>query len=346
MSDASFQPPPGCADDPASSQTPLGYMPEQCVHLQVRAFDDALGLTGLIITKLDGTAKGGIVVAVQRKLGVPVKLVGLGEGPDDLAPFDPEAFVDALITAERVPLHAFEAGGKRDSENPTESADFLAKVKYFAGCTPIEAIADKGRRSLAFGNFKPVGLDDPRTGRRPYAALQLRPENREKTLYSLVACQNRLRFGEQRRVFRLVPGLANAEFVRYGVIHRNTYIDAPRVLEPWLEMRDCPNLFVTGQLTGVEGYVESAAMGILTGLNLARRLEGLDFLPLPRASALGSLTDHLQDTTEREFAPMNINWGLFPEPEVFSRDKGVRRSQKLDAAHAAFAAWLDQLNGH
>jgi len=273
-----------------------------------------------------------------------------GEGDDYLnCPFDREsyeAFVDALITAERVPLHAFEAGGKRDSENPTESADFLAKVKYFAGCTPIEAIADKGRRSLAFGNFKPVGLDDPRTGRRPYAALQLRPENREKTLYSLVACQNRLRFGEQRRVFRLVPGLANAEFVRYGVIHRNTYIDAPRVLEPWLEMRDCPNLFVTGQLTGVEGYVESAAMGILTGLNLARRLEGLDFLPLPRASALGSLTDHLQDTTEREFAPMNINWGLFPEPEVFSRDKGVRRSQKLDAAHAAFAAWLDQLNGH
>ena len=270
-----------------------------------------------------------------------------GEGNDYLnCPFDREsyeAFVDALISAERVPLHAFEAGGRRDGEPDAESADFLAKVKYFAGCTPIEAIADKGRRSLAFGNFKPVGLVDPRTGRRPYAALQLRPENREKTLYSLVACQNRLRFGEQKRVFRLVPGLERAEFVRYGVIHRNTYIDAPRTLEPWLEMRDCPNLYVTGQLTGVEGYVESAAMGILCGLQIARRIQGSEVSTPPRASAIGSLVSHLQDTTEREFAPMNVNWGLFPEPEEFTRDKGVRRAVKLENAERAFQSWIEAL---
>jgi methylenetetrahydrofolate--tRNA-(uracil-5-)-methyltransferase len=216
---------------------------------------------------------------------------------------------------------------------------FLEKIKYFAGCTPIEAIAEKGARSLAFGNFKPVGLTDPRTGRRPWAALQLRPENREKTLYSLVACQTRLKWGEQRRVFRMVPGLENAEFVRYGVIHRNTYIEAPRVLLPHLEMRDRPNLFVSGQLTGVEGYVESAAMGIYAGLEALRRLRGLPPAPPPRATAYGSLVAHLQDATPREFAPMNINWGLFPEPEEPTRDKGLRRQRKLEAARAAFGEW-------
>lgn len=250
-----------------------------------------------------------------------------------------EAFVEALVTAERVPLHAFEAGGKRDLESNLSEAGFVEKVKYFAGCTPIEVIAEGGMRSLAFGNFKPVGLTDPRTGRRPYAALQLRPENREKTLYSLVACQNRLRFGEQKRVFQMVPGLGNAEFVRYGVIHRNTYIDAPRVLTSLLELREHPGIFVAGQLTGVEGYVESAAMGILAGLNAAHRLAGKDLSPPPRASALGSLLAHLGDDVPREFAPMNINWGILPEPEEPVRDKGRRREIKLENARRTFEAW-------
>jgi len=269
-----------------------------------------------------------------------------GEGDDYLnCPFNREeydAFVAALVTAERVPVRAFEAGGRRDgdSEQDLESG-LLEKIKYFAGCTPIEAIAEKGPRSLAFGNFKPVGLTDPRTGRRPNAALQLRPENKEKTLYSLVACQNRLRFGEQKRVFRMVPGLENAEFVRYGVIHRNTYIDAPRVLTPELEMQDCPNLFITGQLNGVEGYVESAAMGILAALNVARRLEGKPFVAPLRATAYGSLMAHLQDQTEREFAPMNINWGIFPE--VDHKDKAVRRSQKLASAARDLERWVEIL---
>lgn len=255
------------------------------------------------------------------------------------------AFVQSLVEAERVPLHAFESGGVRTSQdgNPDAQTGFLEKVKYFAGCTPIEAIAEKGERSLAFGNFKPVGLTDPRTGRRPYAALQLRPENKEKSLYSLVACQNRLRFGEQKRVFQMVPGLENAEFVRYGVIHRNTYIDAPATMTPWLELRDTPNVFVSGQLTGVEGYLESAAMGVWAGIVASARAKG-QVAPLPpRATAFGSLLAHLQDQTEREFAPMNVNWGLLPDPEEPVRDKGVKRALKLEAARSAFADWLGQL---
>lgn len=270
------------------------------------------------------------------------------KGGDDYlnCPFDKDeyyAFVEALVAAERAPFHAFEAGGKRDAESTPElEADFLTKVKYFAGCTPIEAIAEKGARSLAFGNFKPVGLEDPRTGRRPYAALQLRPENREKSMYSLVACQNRLRWGEQKRVFQMVPGLQNAEFVRYGVIHRNTYVEAPRCLAPDLELRALPGVFLSGQLTGVEGYVESAAMGILSGMAVAAKLAGSGFVPPPRATAYGCLLAHLADDTPREFAPMNINWGLFPAPEIETRDKAVKRAAILSAANASFADWLTQ----
>jgi methylenetetrahydrofolate--tRNA-(uracil-5-)-methyltransferase len=272
-----------------------------------------------------------------------------GKGGDDYlnCPFDRaeyEAFVRELVAAERAPIHAFEAGGRRDLEGDAALEDrFLEKVKYFSGCTPIEAIADKGERSLAFGNFKPVGLTDPRTGRRPHAALQLRPENREKSLYSLVACQTRLRWAEQKRVFRMVPGLEQAEFVRFGVIHRNTYIEAPRVLAPWLEMRERPGLLVSGQLTGVEGYVESAAMGIYTGITAVRQARRLDPEVPSRPSAFGSLVAHLQDDTPREFAPMNINWGLFPDPEEVTRDKGRKRELKLQAAMAAFEEWRGRI---
>lgn len=273
-----------------------------------------------------------------------------GEGDDYLnCPFDKEeyqAFVRELVAAERAPIHAFEAGGRRDLESGAgaspealESA-LLEKIKYFSGCSPIEVIAEKGERSLAFGNFKPVGLTDPRTGRRPWAALQLRPENREMTLYSLVACQTRLKWGEQKRVFGMVPGLQNAEFVRFGVIHRNTYLEAPQTLEPWLELKGHPGLFVAGQLTGVEGYVESAASGLYAGIEAVRRVRGLAPCPPPRPCAYGSLASHLQDATPREFAPMNINWGLFPEPEVENpRDKTLRRDAKLANAQAAFAEW-------
>jgi len=277
------------------------------------------------------------------------------KGGDDYlnCPFEKDsylAFVKALVEAERVPLHAFESGGVRNPHLPSEGegvkgeGTFLDKVKYFAGCTPIETIAEKGERSLAFGNFKPVGLTDPRTGRRPYAALQLRPENKELTLYSLVACQNRLRFGEQKRIFRMVPGLENAEFVRYGVIHRNTYIDAPQVLTPFLELRETQSVFVTGQLTGVEGYVESAAMGIWVGIAVSNRLSGKETPLPPRSTAFGSLLAHLSDQTDREFAPMNINWGLLPDPEEPVRDKGIKRAMKIEAARIGLEQWLAEFS--
>lgn len=261
-------------------------------------------------------------------------------------PFDREsyeAFVEELVKAERAPVHAFEAGGKRDAAGEADQQSLLEKLKYFSGCTPIEAIAEKGARSLAFGNFKPVGLTDPRTGRRPYAALQLRPENKAKTLYSLVGCQTRLKWGEQKRIFRMVPGLENAEFVRFGVIHRNTYIDAPKVLDTYLRLNEHPCVFVSGQLTGVEGYVESAAMGILTGLHAAMLEQKKQPVDPPRETAYGSLLAHLSDQTDREFSPMNINWGLFPEPLFESRDKGVKRAAKLEAAQRSLARWMEQL---
>lgn len=235
-----------------------------------------------------------------------------------------EAFIDALLEAEQVPLKEFE------------------KPKYFEGCKPIEEIAAKGRDSLRFGNFKPVGLTDPKTGRRPWAVIQLRPENRERTLYSLVACQNRLKWGPQLSVLRTVPGLEQAEFVRLGVIHRNTYIEAPKQLDSSLRMVNRPSVRVAGQLCGVEGYVESAAMGIYAGLSAVAQERGVE-LPLPpRATAYGSLVSHLQDETPREFAPMNINWGLFPEPEGVTK-KAERREGKLKNANAAFAEWKEQI---
>ncbi|MCH7944844.1 MAG: methylenetetrahydrofolate--tRNA-(uracil(54)-C(5))-methyltransferase (FADH(2)-oxidizing) TrmFO, partial [Armatimonadetes bacterium] len=252
------------------------------------------------------------------------------KGGDDYlnCPFDKDgydAFVEALVGAELVPFKEFE------------------KPKYFESCKPIEEIARKGHDSLRFGNFKPVGLTDPRSGGRAYAVVQLRPENREKTLYSLVACQNRLKWGVQKEVLRMIPGLEKAVFVRLGVIHRNTYIEAPRVLTPWLEFRESPGLFVAGQLTGVEGYVESAAMGIYAGITVARRSQGLGPVAPPRASAYGSLIAHLQDDTPREFAPMNINWGLLPDPPNAPRKKDERRKKKLEAAREAFAGWSSEL---
>lgn len=239
-----------------------------------------------------------------------------------------ERFVDALLGAEQAPLHDFEKG------------------KFFEGCLPIEEIARRGRESLRFGNFKPVGLTDPRTGRRPYAVVQLRPENREKSLYSLVACQNRLRWGVQQQVLRLIPGLENAEFVRLGVIHRNTYVHSPRVLDSRLRVttgRTPGVILLAGQITGVEGYVESGAIGILAGLSAAAAAGGPRYAPPPRETALGSLMAHILNDESPDFAPMNINWGLLPMPEGQSRDKGEVRRRKLEVARRKFDAWLESL---
>ena len=243
-------------------------------------------------------------------------------------PFDKEqyeAFIDALLAAEQSVPHDFEKG------------------KYFEGCMPIEEIASRGRDSLRFGNMKPVGLTDPRTGRRAYAVLQLRPENREKTLYSMVACQSRMKWGEQKRVLRMVPGLESAEFVRFGVIHQNLYLDSPRLIAADFQALRRPGLFFAGQITGVEGYVESGAVGILAGINAARLAAGKETTSPPRECAYGSLAAHVTNDHTEEFSPMNINWGLFPDPEPVIKDKGARRIAKLAAARAAFQEWLGSL---
>ncbi|GBC92995.1 Methylenetetrahydrofolate--tRNA-(uracil-5-)-methyltransferase TrmFO [bacterium HR15] len=235
-----------------------------------------------------------------------------------------EQFWQALVSAERVPLHDFE------------------EPRFFEGCVPIEELAERGKDTLRFGPLKPVGLIDPRTGKRPYAVLQLRPENNERTLYSLVACQTRLKWSEQRRVFRLVPGLENAEFVRYGVVHRNTYLDSPRLLMPTLQFREDTRLFFAGQLVGVEGYIESAASGMIAGLNAARLAEGKPPLTPPRETMIGSLLHYIATYPHPDFPPMNANWGLLPEPEGAPKDRELRRQLKLQRAHKALAEFISR----
>ncbi len=214
---------------------------------------------------------------------------------------------------------------------------------------PIEEIAEKGRDSLAFGNFKPVGLTNPRTGKRAYAVVQLRPENRERTLYSMVGCQTRMKWGEQKRVFQMIPGLEEAEFVRFGVIHRNTYLDAPRILNPDLsfkggvkEIPDC-KLFFAGQITGVEGYLESGATGLLAGWNASRFAKGSHSLIPPRESAYGCLIAHVTNEIAEEYSPMNINWGLFPEIDGVVKDKTLKKKKKLERARESFEKWVSEI---
>ena len=234
-----------------------------------------------------------------------------------------EAFYDALLHAELAPL-----------------AEHEAKTPYFEGCLPIEVMAARGPKTLSFGPMKPVGLNDPRTGRRPWACLQLRQENRAATLYSMVGFQTRMKWGEQKRVFRMIPGLENAEFVRYGVIHRNTYIQSPHVLNDSLQMKAYPNVFFAGQVTGVEGYVESAATGILAGRNAARHSLGQPLLTLPDTTMLGALVNYVAHYEGKDFQPMNANWGIVPPLPDRIRDKKEKNGLLADRALAALAdAW-------
>jgi methylenetetrahydrofolate--tRNA-(uracil-5-)-methyltransferase len=235
-----------------------------------------------------------------------------GEGDYLNVPLDRtryEAFVAALLEAETVPLHPFEA------------------ALYFEGCLPIEELARRGPQTLAFGPMKPVGLVDPRTGRRPYAVVQLRQEDKAGALYNLVGFQTKMRVGEQKRVLRGLPGLENAVFARFGSVHRNTYVNAPQHLTPTLELRGRPGLYVAGQLAGVEGYVESAALGGLAGIHAARAAQGKPHAPPPRETAHGALIAHLMEARTKGFQPMNVNYGLFPAllPETADVEPGRRR---------------------
>jgi methylenetetrahydrofolate--tRNA-(uracil-5-)-methyltransferase len=242
-----------------------------------------------------------IVAADSLDLTKVFRASRYGAGDDYLnCPFSEEeygAFYQALMAAEQVPLKPFE------------------EPRYFEGCLPLEVMAARGYLTLAYGPLKPVGLVDPATGRQPFAVAQLRAENREGTLYNLVGFQTKLKYGEQERVFRLIPGLENAEFARLGSIHRNTFIRAPGLLSPYLNFLEHPRLFLAGQISGVEGYVESGAMGLLAGINAARQTRGQTLVTPPRATAMGALIHHLTNTATRDFQPMNVNFGLFPPLE-------------------------------
>jgi len=226
------------------------------------------------------------------------------------------SFWETLVDAREVPLRSFE------------------EFKCFEGCLPIETIAKRGIQTLAFGPMKPIGLTDPKTGRQPFAVVQLRQEDRNLSLFNMVGFQTKLTWPEQRRVFKRIPGLENAEFARYGSVHRNTFINAPRLLKKTLQLRTCENLLFAGQITGVEGYVESAAMGIIAGLNAAFISRGRLLAPPPETTAFGALLHHITHSNPDHFQPMNINFGLFPalEKSIRKKDRGRKYTQRaLDA---------------
>ncbi|WP_245632748.1 methylenetetrahydrofolate--tRNA-(uracil(54)-C(5))-methyltransferase (FADH(2)-oxidizing) TrmFO [Alicyclobacillus kakegawensis] len=257
--------------------------------------------------------------SIDREKVFAASRYGKGEAAYLNCPFDEkqfEAFYEALVTAETAPLHDFE------------------EEKYFEGCMPIEVMAKRGPKTLLFGPMKPVGLEDPRTGRRPYAVVQLRQDNAAGNLYNIVGFQTHLKWGEQKRVFRMIPGLEQAEFVRYGVMHRNTYMNSPTVLLPTYQTRARPTLFFAGQMTGVEGYVESAAAGLIAGLNAGRLAVGQSVLTPPRTTAIGSLAHYITEASPDNFQPMNATFGLFPPLDQTVRDKRERHQKLADRALA------------
>ena len=238
-----------------------------------------------------------------------------------------DAFIDALTTADQFTAHEFDA------------------VPYFEGCMPAEEMARRGRESLRFGPMKPVGLEDPRTGRRPWAVVQLRREDAAGRMWNLVGFQTRLRIPEQQRVFRLIPGLAQAEFLRYGSIHRNSYINSPACLTPHLSLRDDPCALFAGQLTGVEGYTESTATGLVAAINLDRLLRGLEPTLPPPSTMIGALYRYLREADPRHFQPMNANFGLLEELAVVPRDKAVKRERYAERALLEIGVWAGGLAG-
>jgi methylenetetrahydrofolate--tRNA-(uracil-5-)-methyltransferase len=237
-----------------------------------------------------------------------------------------ERFYNALMEAEKVPLKDFE------------------RACYFEGCMPIEEMAERGKQTLLFGPLKPVGLIDPETGKRPFAVVQLRKENKEGSLLNLVGFQTKLRYPEQKRVFRLIPGLENAEFARFGSIHRNTFINSPKLLLRTLQLRKNPEIFFAGQITGVEGYPESAATGIIAGLNAARLNERKELVYPPETTMIGALLEYITTDDRKTFQPMNANFGLLPPPEKKIRNKRERRKYLAERALEGMKRWSDFLS--
>jgi methylenetetrahydrofolate--tRNA-(uracil-5-)-methyltransferase len=241
-------------------------------------------------------------------------------------------FVKAVQQGQKVPLREFE------------------EAIPFEGCLPIEDLAERGDDTLAFGPMKPVGLIDPRNGAQPFAVVQLRQENKEGTLYNIVGFQTKLTYPEQARVFHLIPGLEHAEFARYGSLHRNTFIDAPRFLLGTLQLKAAPRIFFAGQITGVEGYMESTAMGLLAGVNAARACSNQAIIIPPRTTAMGALVGHITNVYARTYQPMNINFGLFPPLEASvgtppggAGRKRERRSLMVERALRDLEAWKKEI---
>lgn len=272
-----------------------------------------------------------IVAADSIDMSIAFRAARYGKGGDDylncpLNEEEYERFYQALITAKSVPLHRFE------------------ETRWFEACLPIEELARRGRDTLRFGPMKPVGLIDPRTGREPFAVVQLRQESVLADAYNIVGFQNHLRYGEQARVLRLIPGLERAEFLQFGQIHRNTYICAPRVLAPTLQVRARPQLFFAGQITGVEGYVESVAMGWLAGVNAARLSRGLEPVTAPARTAIGALARYVSSADANNYQPINITFALL-EPLSREERRGLRtkRERHMRQVELALRAWEEWL---
>jgi len=273
----------------------------------------------------DATAPIVDAATIDRSIAFEANRRDAGSGHYLNCPFDEaqyETFYQAVLAAEQYPLHEFE------------------DVKFFEACMPIDDLARRGRETLRFGPMRPVGLIDPRTGRRPHAVVQLRPENRAGSAYNLVGFQNRMRRGDQLRALRTIPGLEQAEFHRFGRVHRNTYLDAPKLIDRTLRLRAHPHITIAGQLTGLEGYVESIATGMLGAMFLADRIQGREPTPPPYDTALGSLLACMSEYEGKEFRPTNINFGLFPklvDSKARGRDKAERMVKR---ALAALDEWL------
>lgn len=256
-----------------------------------------------------------------------------GRGEDDYinCPMNKEEyerFYNALVEAESVELHEFEK----------------QEFKVYEGCMPVEVMAKRGADTLRYGPLKPVGLTDPHTGKRPWAVVQLRSENRDGTLYNLVGFQTNLRFPEQKRVFSLIPGLENAEFVRYGVMHRNTFLNSPKLLTSAFNMKEHPEIYFAGQMTGVEGYIESAASGILAAKNMVRVLQGKEPLLLPADCMLGALSRYISDETITDFQPMGSNMGILPPWQERIKDKTLRYEKIAQRGLCSLREYLHQMD--
>ena len=266
-------------------------------------------------------------VAVAAAVEADGPACGVDDGEGDylncpLTKAEYEAFYDALTTAESAVIHDFDT------------------ATFFEGCLPIEVMAHRGKDTLRFGPMKPVGLEDPRAGRRPYAAVQLRQDTLAGDHFSLVGFQTQLKWGEQARVLRLIPGLERAEFVRYGMVHRNTFINGPKVLRPTWQTKVRDDLFFAGQISGVEGYVESAASGLIAGRNAARLAQGLVPLAPPRTTAIGALAYYASHADPKHYQPSNITFGIMPPLDTPPRDKALRKQRLADRALADLASWM------